>query len=164
MADYSGNNIFEKLGSFIPGYKGYTEKEGRRDTDKLLRMEIARQLDRLKSGIDDVIRRQNDERKIDLIPELDRIKRKLGLVADQIRYASYGECGFFDVVQVDISDLDSLYQYDLDIQEETAKLATVLNNLNDSGNLRKDCSAVISMLTSMSMMIENRDKVILEVC
>jgi len=39
MADYTGKNIFEKIGSFIPGYKGYSEKEGRRDTDKLLRME-----------------------------------------------------------------------------------------------------------------------------
>ena len=48
MADYTGKNIFEKIGAFIPGYKGYSEKEGRRDTDKLLRLEIAKQLDRLK--------------------------------------------------------------------------------------------------------------------
>jgi hypothetical protein len=163
MADYPGNNIFEKLGAFIPGYKGYTEKEGRRDTDKLLRMEIARQLDGMKSGVDDIIRQQTEGKKIDLIPELDRIKRKIGLVADQIRYASHGEAGFFDVVQVDVSNLESLYQYDLDIQEEAENLAKSLHNLNDTENLKKDCASVIAMLTALSKMIENRDKVILEV-
>jgi hypothetical protein len=163
MVDYPGNNIFEKLGAFIPGYKGYTEKEGRRDTDKLLRLEIARQLDGMKSGVDEIIRQQTEGKKIDFIPELDRIKRKLGLIADQIRYASHGEDGFFDVVQIDVSDLELLYQYDLDIHEETENLAKTLKNLNDSENLKKDCTSVIAILTSLSKMIENRDKVILEV-
>ena len=44
MAEYKGNNIFEKLGALIPGYKGYSEREGRRDTDKILRNHIAESL------------------------------------------------------------------------------------------------------------------------
>lgn len=101
MGDYGGNNIFEKLGSFIPGYKGYSEKEGRRDTDKLLRVEIAARLDDQKARIDDVIRRSLGQ-EIAHVAELDRLKRKFDLVANQIRYTSYGESGFFNVLQVHV--------------------------------------------------------------
>jgi hypothetical protein len=62
MGDYTGKNVFEKIGAFIPGYKGYSEKEGRKDTDKLLRLEIAKHLDRLKEIINNIIRQQTEEK------------------------------------------------------------------------------------------------------
>lgn len=163
MADYTGKNIFEKIGSFIPGYKGYSEKEGRRDTDKLLRIEIARYLDSMKAVIDNVIRQQMDENKMEIINELDRIKRRLDLVANQIRYANYGESGFFDIVQVDIADLERLYQFDLWIKEEIEKLARMIDTLQESKNLNEDCSSIMDVLSALSEKIANRDKVIMEV-
>lgn len=163
MADYTGKNIFEKIGSFIPGYKGYSEKEGRRDTDKLLRLEIAKHLDYLKEIINNIIRQKLDEKKMDLINDLDRIKRNLDILANQVRYANYGESGFFDIVQVDITDLDRLYQYDLGIKEEAEQLALKINSLQGSDNLKRDCSSVINSLTALSEKMTNRDKVITEV-
>jgi len=37
-------NVFDKIGSLIPGYKGYAEREGRRNCDKILRDSIVTQL------------------------------------------------------------------------------------------------------------------------
>ena len=37
-------NIFDKIGSLIPGYMGYAEREGRRNCDKILRNEIVSKL------------------------------------------------------------------------------------------------------------------------
>ena len=37
-------NIFDRIGSLIPGYKGYSEREGRRNTDKVLREEISKKM------------------------------------------------------------------------------------------------------------------------
>jgi len=163
MTDYTGKNIFEKIGAFIPGYKGYSEKEGRRDTDKLLRMEIAKHMDSLKSILNKPIRQQVDEKKMEHINEIDRIKRNVDLIANQIRYANYGECGFFDVVQVDTKDLDKLYRFDLELKEETDKLTNIINKLQYSENLKKDCSSIIDVLSALSEKISNRDKVIMEV-
>lgn len=163
MADYTGKNIFEKIGSFIPGYKGYSEKEGRRDTDKLLRMGIARQIDSKKTVIDDIIRQQGSKKKLEYISELDRIKRNIDLIANQIRYANYGESGFFDIVQVDIADLDRLYQFDMGIKEETEQLASMINALQESETLKEDCSSIMDVLSALSEKIANRDKVIMEV-
>src|SRR5215207_6449323 len=36
---------FKKLGSYIPGFKGYIERQNRRDADKLLRDTVARRFD-----------------------------------------------------------------------------------------------------------------------
>lgn len=163
MADYQGKNIFEKIGAFIPGYKGYSEKEGRRDTDKLLRLEIAKHLDSMKETINDVIRQQMDEKKMDVINDLDRIKRNLDIAANQVRYANYGESGFFDVVQVDTYDLDSLYQYDLGMKEEAEQLGLKVKALQGSENLKKDCAVIISILSALSEKMTSRDKVITEV-
>jgi len=162
MADYK-KNIFEKIGAFIPGYKGYSEKEGRKDTDKLLRLEIAKHLDSMKETLNDVIRKQTDEKKMDAINDLDRIKRNLDIAANQIRYANYGESGFFDVVQVGTADLDKLYQFDLGIKEETEQLGPKTKALLGTENLKQDCAAIISILSALSEKVTNRDKVITEV-
>ncbi|MCI0469340.1 MAG: hypothetical protein L0Y62_04655 [Nitrospirae bacterium] len=142
MGDYK-KNIFEKIGAFVPGYKGYSEKECRKDTDKLLRLEIAKQLDRLKETLNDVIRQQTVQKKMDSINDLDRLKRNLDITANQIRYANYGESGFFDVVQVDTADLDKLYQFDLGIQQETEQLAPKMKALLGAENIKQDCAAII---------------------
>ena len=163
MSDYTGKNIFEKIGSFIPGYKGYSEKEGRKDTDKLIRMEIAKHLDGSKADIDIIIREQMYDKNTSVTNELDRIKKKLDLVSNQIRFTNYGESGFFDVLQVGIADLDRLYQFDLRIKEETEELVSMIKTLRRSENLKKDCSSIIEVLSALSEKISSRDKVIMEV-
>ena len=163
MSDYTGKNIFEKIGSFIPGYKGYSEKEGRKDTDKLIRMEIAKHLDGSKADIDIIIREQMYDKNTSVTNELDRIKKKLDLVSNQIRFANYGESGFFDVLQVGIADLDRLYQFDLRIKEETEGLVSMIKTLRRSENLKKDCSSIIDVLSALSEKVSSRDKVIMEV-
>jgi hypothetical protein len=37
-------NIFDKIGSLIPVYRGYAEREGRRNCDKILREKIITKL------------------------------------------------------------------------------------------------------------------------
>ncbi|OQB73602.1 MAG: hypothetical protein BWX92_03309 [Deltaproteobacteria bacterium ADurb.Bin135] len=163
MSDYLGKNIFEKIGKFIPGYKGYSEREGRRDTDKLLRVDIAKRLDHMKETINDVIRQQMEKKDLESIKNIDRLKRNLDIVANQVRYANYGESGFFDVVQINTSDLDKLYQYDLGIKQEVEQLEFKIKALMNTENLKEDSTAIISILSILSEKMTNRDKVIMEV-
>jgi len=163
MSDYLGKNIFEKIGKFIPGYKGYSEREGRRDTDKLLRVEIAKHLDHMKETINDVIRQQMDKKDVESIKDIDRLKINLDIVANQVRYANYGESGFFDIVQINTPDLDKLYQYDLGIKQEVEQLDFKIKALLNTENLKGDSTAIISILSILSEKMTNRDKVITEV-
>lgn len=163
MSQYDSANFIEKIGSIIPGYRGYSEKERRRDTDKLLRLEIAKQLDRLKEPINGIIRQQMDDKKMDLINELDRIKMDIDIAANQMRFATCGESGFFDVVQVNKADLDKMYQYDLDIREELDHLVQKINSLSSHKELKTDCSSVIALLSILRASIRGRENLITEV-
>lgn len=163
MSDYSGKNIFEKIAAFIPGYKGYSEREGRRDTDKILRVAIADYLERIKTTIDSVILYCMDKKELESVKELDRIKKNLGKAANQIRYAPHGESGFFDVVQVKEEDLDRLYQYDLKIKDETQQLDVLVKSLDQAQDLKGISSEFLHLLDALSDRIADREKVITEV-
>ncbi len=163
MSEYTGNNLFEKIGAFIPGYKGYSDREGRRDTDKLLRIEVAGRLERMKTSVDSVILHCMDAKQLDAIRKLDKIKRNCDTAANQIRYATRGESGFFDIVQVNEVDLDRLYQYDLSIGDDITQLDTTIKDLVTHQNVMETCANISKLLEALSNKITDRETVITEV-
>ena len=116
---------FVKLLAKIPGFKGYMEKESRRDADKLVRDTIASrftaQLDRL------------SEVQMDLIPSggfefLDDVEQaavKLRIFIDRVKTAPRGYAGLFDAVQVKEDQLEQLYNFDFQLLAEVDNLARV---------------------------------------
>ena len=44
----AGQNFLERIMNALPGFKGYREKELRRDADRILRDHLAARLDQLK--------------------------------------------------------------------------------------------------------------------
>ena len=117
----------------------------------------------MKETINDVIRQQMDKKDVESIKHIDRLKRNLDIVANQVRYANYGESGFFDIVQINTPDLDKLYQYDLGIKQEVEQLEFKIKALLNTENLKGDSTAIISILSILREKMANRDKVITEV-
>jgi len=121
-------NFFEKLGIFIPGYKGYAEREGRRETDKLLRDKLVQILSQGKSVLDEIMLTLTNSQRLSVLNEVDRAKKKLEKVADRLKFASYGASGFFDVVKIKENELDKLYQFDLSLAESVNQIGTDIEN------------------------------------
>jgi hypothetical protein len=114
---------FENLVSKIPGYKGYKEKELRREADKLLRMQVAGQLDDQRKRLTELQNQLVSQAQIEWLDDLERAVMKLQLLIDRIKTASYGYAGLFDAVKVKEEQLDALYEYDnqmLDFVEDIA--------------------------------------------
>lgn len=108
----SEKNFLEKIADWIPGLKGYREKEDRRETDKRLRDFMASELDRHRRAIDAFKRDLLAKGRLDPLDEADRVVRKLQRAGDSIRFASYGYGGLFDQVKIREEELDRIYQYD----------------------------------------------------
>ncbi|MEI6214609.1 MAG: hypothetical protein WCP10_10935 [Desulfuromonadales bacterium] len=161
MSEYTGSNILEKIGSFIPGYKGYSEKEGRRDTDKILRVEIARMLDSTKESIEKMISSCVECKNMHDVVALDKIKRNIDTTANKIRYASYGASGFFDVVQIGNIDLEALYRHDLSIKQTVEVFLEILNKCVSEKTVEEN--DLVKALDCINNQITDRDKVIMEV-
>lgn len=154
-------NWFEKLAEHIPGYKGYKEKELRREADKTQRLFIAERLDSVQAKLDSV--------KLDLVNRGDLAKlgaidlagRKLRTVADKIRYADYGFAGLFDTDKVDEPILDQLYQFDNALVTVVNEIETLANALSaDSPTITSDVALIDDKIEALGVQFAEREHLI----
>jgi len=123
----------ERLGAKIPGFRGFQDRELRRDVDKLQREHLAGQLAAIKRGVREKARAHTDAGALGPLAHLDRLERRLDGLAQTIRFADYGASGFFDVVKFYDQELDKLYQFDLSFVEELAALASEVEAIPGPG-------------------------------
>ena len=113
----AGQNALERLASAVPGFKGYRERELRRDADRQQREHLAARLEANKKALNELADRVTRGGSLDAINDIEVAHKRLELVAARLRYAERGYSGFFDAVKVDEAVLDRLYQFDLSLLE-----------------------------------------------
>jgi hypothetical protein len=115
-------NVLERLGEKIPGYRGFQDRELRREVDKLEREHIANELGRLKTVVRDKTRSYTDAGQIAALTGFDRLDRQLDGLSQAVRFADYGASGIFDTVKIGEPELQRLYEFDLSILDDLAGL------------------------------------------
>jgi hypothetical protein len=110
-------NIFDKLGSLIPGYKGYAERNNRRQSEKLLRDRLYQVISSCEKVISNKIAESIKIKNFNPINELEECRKKLNTFGDKIQYAPYGESAFFSNEQLKEDELLIIYQKDLALLE-----------------------------------------------
>ncbi|MEP0772920.1 MAG: hypothetical protein HRF46_00975, partial [Acidobacteriota bacterium] len=118
-------SLLERLGSRIPGFSGYLDRELRREVDELLRRHVA---DRL-----DAARRQVATRIAALtlregpkVSQLNALAMRLDGLAQRLRAAGAGYAGLFDAFKVQEEQLEQLYAVDLGLAEAAEELVAVI--------------------------------------
>ncbi len=104
--------LSEKIASYIPGYRGYKEKELRREADKMVREKSVAALNGGRIAIKDVMAAIADSSRTDLFKTVNRVSAVYDRVTSEIEHADYGYAGFFDAVKVREEELDELLKYD----------------------------------------------------
>jgi hypothetical protein len=127
-------NLIETILRHIPGFRGYLEKEYRRESDELQRQWLADRLQRAKPAIDEAARPLVDAAQIDLLPQVDRLRSRLDKLIWQLRSAMQGYTGFFDLVRVDEAVLDKVYETDVALMDEVQALAEAIETLPSRGD------------------------------
>ena len=128
----AGKGGLEQLISSIPGYKGYKEKDVRRDADKVLRVYVADRLDEQKRRLSDLQLQLVSSGQLDLLDDVERAVKKIQLLADRVRTATYGYAGFFDVVKVKEDQLDALYNFDNALLNEVSRISEAIEQVKTS--------------------------------
>ena len=117
MADLR-DTIYDNLGGFeslmakIPGYKGYKEKEMRREADALLRQHVAAQYGAQLRRAEDVASQMLTGPGMAQLAELGKGNTRLQSLIDKIKTAAQGYAGLFDAIKVKEDELDRLYEFD----------------------------------------------------
>ena len=124
-------NWIESVLRYIPGFRGYLEKEYRRESDDLQRDWLADRLQRSKRAIDDLGRTLADAAQIDVLPQVDRLRGRIDKLIGRIRGAMQGYSGFFDLVRVHEDLLDRVYEHDVNLMQQVETFAGDVEQLPD---------------------------------
>ena len=127
-------NLLEELGAKIPGFRGYLERELRRDVDKMQRDWLANQVDRARFALNGTIRAWTKAGRLDVLSTAGSVEKALDRLANRIRHADYGASGFFDAVKIRDAELEKIYAFDLALSEAVEYLALQIEQLPPSSD------------------------------
>jgi hypothetical protein len=125
-------NILEKIVNFIPGFKGYMDRNARRDADKMLRETVSAKVEQQWSRIAELQRQLISQGGIEQVDDFEAAAIKMRTLTDRIRTAPYGYAGFFDAVKVDEAALAKLYTFDVTMLDRAAQLSAAVDNVASS--------------------------------
>ena len=140
----------EKFVAAVPGYKGYKEKEQRREADKLLRDHLVRQFEEQQRKLNDQKLQLLSSGLIELVDDLDRASTRLESFIIKIRTASLGYAGFFDAVKVKEAELDALYNFDNALLEGVPRLEASISNLSSAIMAKEGVPQAIADLVALT--------------
>lgn len=126
-------SALERLGEKIPGFRGFQDRELRRDVDRRLRESLASEVTALKGRLRDRARAYTDAGRIGALGGFDRLDRVLDGLSQSIRFSDYGASALFDAVKVGEPELERLYQFDLSLYDDLAQLDAEAGALPDPG-------------------------------
>lgn len=123
-------NILDKIGSLIPGYDGYKDRDSRKNCDKKLRVILSNKLSEYENSIIAQIEISMKNSNINDMNKYESFRKKINTLSSKILYSPYGSNAFFSDQRINEDELDTIYQYDLDISDKVEKLAA-LSNFSD---------------------------------
>ena len=153
--------IVESILRKIPGFRGYLEKEYRRESDHLARMWLADLVSKCKSSLDRFQRALLDAGKIDALDDCERVRTRLDTLGSRISGAVRGYSGFFDFVRVDEALLDDVYDLDMSMigQIESVE-ASISKLLPDDASPEQSLAAVLAEVEGLHREFDKRGELL----
>jgi hypothetical protein len=125
-------DIFKKLASKIPGFKGYVERQNRRDSDKLIRDTIFKRFRELESRVSDLQVEFINQGEISYTDDLEKAALRMRTFADRVRTAPRGYSSLFEAVKINEAELAKLYEYDATLLDKTEEVSRAIDNVQES--------------------------------
>ena len=125
-------DIFKRIGSKIPGFKGYVERQNRRDSDKLIRDTIYRRFREHESRISDLQVELINKGEIQYTADLEKAALRLRTFADRVRTAPRGYSSLFEAVKINEAELAKLYEYDSTLLDKSEEIGRAIDNVQAS--------------------------------
>ena len=124
--------FFDKIGALIPGYRGYSERESRRNCDKILREGVVQKLIEIEKELNEQMLSLVKLKKFDEVAMIEESRKKINTFSSRVKYAPHGVSAFFTDNQIKEDELMRIYQFDLDISDKVIELESNLITLKAS--------------------------------
>jgi hypothetical protein len=161
--------LSERIAAALPGFRGYKEKELRRESDKLIRNHLYLKLSKDKDNVRSISQRIADKRYLDVLADIDRLVAKMDRITEKVNHASYGYSGFFDIVKIKEENLDRMIAFDNQLVESVNALSDAIDAFKaqllsgDYTNLKDKVQSVTDKLELLEDTFDKRQEVIMGV-
>jgi len=161
--------LSERIAAALPGFRGYKEKELRRESDKLIRNHLYLKLSKDKDNVKSISQRIADKRYLDILADVDRLNAKMDRITEKVNHASYGYSGFFNIVKIKEENLDRMITFDNQLVDSVNDLTAQIDGLKsqllggDYTNLKEKIQAVTDKLELLEDTFDKRQEVIVGV-
>jgi len=160
--------ISERIMGLIPGFRGYKQKELRRESDRLVRNRVYEKLQESVQDLREVYRELVERGFVGMWEGVDRLAAKFDRISEKVNHASYGYSGFFDAIKVDEEKLDQLIRFDLDLIYKTDALASKIDQMKGDAPsasaeaMKTELQDVLSSVSDFEKHFSQRKTAILE--
>ena len=145
----------------VPGYKGYRDKESRRDQDKAVRESIANALTANVDALTHYNAQLANVRDFESLASLEAAVGQIRLLADRIRHASYGYGGIFSDNPVDANAIEQLRLFDAAMLREVETLTRSVGSLTSSTPPESEARGeMIAEIARLGRMFDTRNSVV----
>jgi DNA repair ATPase RecN len=115
--------LLERIMLVLPGFRGYKQREQRREADRIVRDHIYDVLEDARDDLAKCLQGLSDSKATELIEPMNRLIAIVDRVAEKVNHASYGYSGFFDSVKIEEPELDRMLAYDTQLMDVARKFA-----------------------------------------
>jgi hypothetical protein len=156
----AAQNALERLMNSVPGFKGYRERDLRRDADRLQREHISARLEDGKKALDQVAAALTRGGDLDVINDVETARKRIDKVANRIRYAERGYSGFFDAVKVDETILAKVYAFDMGLVEDVDGIRAAASAASGASDARAAVQDLIGRIDALDARLSERENVL----
>lgn len=159
MSDFIGKYVegqdpFKQILRALPGFKGYIDRENRRDADRMVREKVAHDFEALWRRISEIQKEILSQGGLMYMDDLENAALKLRVFIDRVKAATFGQAGMIDEVKVifnkdQINDavLSRLYEFDLALLGMVNEINGAIDNV-EAAIGTEGLSAAIRSLTA----------------
>jgi hypothetical protein len=149
--------LSERILAALPGFRGYKEKELRRESDRLIRNHLYQRLSEARKDLKEVFQKLSDHRLQEVLTDMDRFIMRFDRVAEKINHASYGYAGFFNVVKIDEPKLDKMVEFDNGLMDDVTKIVEETSAFKKEV-MGHDFDKVAAHIQTLNVMVEELEE------
>jgi hypothetical protein len=162
-----GRGALEVLESILPGYRGYKEREIRRETDRIVRDILYGKLNKAKDSVRTAYFSIVERGLSNLYGDMNRLNAVMDRVSERIHHAEYGYAGFFDAIKVKEEALEKMLSFDVNLLKTVQEIEDAGQKLQAAGStdppasIKEKLDSLLSSLRELEVTFNDRKNAIL---
>ncbi len=144
--------LIERISMYVPLYKGYKQKNLRRDEDRAIREVVAKVLTAVKNDLANASRATIGD--LEAMRDIERIRSKVDRYCTDVKKAVSGYSGIHASVKILESELDRVIEWDANLIDDVELLK------QQSEKMMQDADAGVSIKGDMRLIEQTVDEMI----